>query len=485
MPRSAFGRVAGGSLLAFLVFQLAFPYITYGLAMATGCMATQGACGVVASIIPMALKPLALIALCVVLLIACARRAQVLGLPAWCGLAVPVLIGIDWMYLSLFGAHWGYAMAIGSLGATLPLHAFAGVILVIAMALFPEAAFRPKFGGATLAAALLLAASILLLMLTGLRTILMMRGFYIPFPLDEAALTGLIAALVALYRLVSVRRDEIPRSPERQQDFISHFLVGTFAGVPWKPLSAVALVTAFFAATQVMEILGPSAIFAIPIAIPNIILPTAALYLAILAAAYLLIVRRTFVSLVMLAIALLPIAHWFYLQQAARWDAEREFSEIRSIQTYKPNPLPRSVLIASRNASARSFAGIAGIDAVYLPDNGAYLRFANDGKQRPRYDAQPVAALPAEYLILRTGTESTYREAGRGRGGPFELVHMSPSGEKLVAVRYYGSIQPPAFLPVLMSSGWVPINSSVRSEDLSADIGRFVATALSVGQAGM
>lgn len=473
-------------MLAFAAFQLAFPYITYALVMGLGCNATPGACGVVAAMIPMALKPIALLALCACLASLCVRRSRGLGLPAWAGLVVPLLISFDWQTFAVFGSHWGYAMSNGILGVAIPIHAAAALALLFAMMIYPQSIFRLALRGASGAAALVGLASIALLLVDGVWTAAfsgrLARG--LPFNLQTWALAGLLVSLVALYVLLAGRRDEAQSKPARP-DPVGSLFVRSFGGAPWWVLFPLALLLATGAFAYATEQDAGDAFFWFPLSLVSTILPTALCYLLALVAAWHLVVRHTRLSVLLVVLALLPFAHWAYLRQAVQWEAERETAEVRAVQTYRPAVLPAALVFEGDQGNWRQFAEFASIESVYTGRPGDYRRFdLAEGEEAGR-DPVGVEALPAEYLVLRTGRFSNYQELGRGHGGPFELAYVSPQGEQLVALRYYALKPSPAALPVLTPGGWLSAPDIVRSVGLDARIEAFVQTALTEGQSAL
>jgi hypothetical protein len=138
IDRSGFIFASVASVMIFLALNLAFPYLVYA-----------GGYGL-ALIAMFLLKPLSLIVLCGALAVYCARRARTLGLAwAW-GLAIPVLIGMDWMAV-ITGPLWAFGTP-SAAGVPPPFSwaACSAVLLVAVFALLPTGAFLSEKASARL-----------------------------------------------------------------------------------------------------------------------------------------------------------------------------------------------------------------------------------------------------------------------------------------------------------------------------------------------
>lgn len=135
MSGSQFGVKAAWRVGIFLALTLGFPFIVYGLVIASGADKVGGASGALAVVAGVFLKPLIVLAFLISLLSLCWKRMRSLGLPAPLGLLVPFLLLLDAPYLILAGAHWGVAFTLGAVMVSPPLFAMTAVAMMVAMAL--------------------------------------------------------------------------------------------------------------------------------------------------------------------------------------------------------------------------------------------------------------------------------------------------------------------------------------------------------------
>jgi hypothetical protein len=103
---SEFGRKAAVRIGIFLVLTLGFPFIVYGLIVATGARSIGGASGALAVVAGIYLTPVIVGAFILSMILPCWRRMRSLGLPSWWGLIIPLLFLMDGAALILIGAHW-------------------------------------------------------------------------------------------------------------------------------------------------------------------------------------------------------------------------------------------------------------------------------------------------------------------------------------------------------------------------------------------
>ena len=133
MSGSQFAVKAGWRVGIFLALTIGFPFIVYGLILATNARSVGGAAGAVAVVAGVYLKPLIILGFLISLLAPCWRRMRSLGLPGIVGLVVPLLFLMDWPYLLIVGAHWGVAFSLGIWQVKLPLFALTGLAILLAM----------------------------------------------------------------------------------------------------------------------------------------------------------------------------------------------------------------------------------------------------------------------------------------------------------------------------------------------------------------
>jgi hypothetical protein len=133
MSGSQFGVKAGLRVGIFLALTIGFPFIVYGLIVATGARGVGGASGALAVVAGVYLKPIFIVAFLISLLSPCWRRMRSLGLPGFVGLLAPFLFLMDWPYLLIVGTHWGVAFSLGIWKASAPLYAMIALAMLVAM----------------------------------------------------------------------------------------------------------------------------------------------------------------------------------------------------------------------------------------------------------------------------------------------------------------------------------------------------------------
>lgn len=129
----------GWRTVLFLVLTLGFPFVTLGLAWLTDCRRTSGACGAVALISGLYLKPLIMLAYMAAIIRPSWRRARSIGLhPAW-ALLLPFLILASAPMLLLIGTHWSVGFVWGAMSRPpLPFSAMLALLLMAWLAVMPS-----------------------------------------------------------------------------------------------------------------------------------------------------------------------------------------------------------------------------------------------------------------------------------------------------------------------------------------------------------
>ena len=135
MSGSQFGAKAGWRVGIFLALTIGFPFIVYGLIVATGARGIGGASGAVAVVAGVYLKPLIILGFVISLLSPCWARMRSLGFPGIVGLLVPLLFLLDWPFLMIAGAHWGVGFSLGILRVNLPIFAITALAMLVAMSM--------------------------------------------------------------------------------------------------------------------------------------------------------------------------------------------------------------------------------------------------------------------------------------------------------------------------------------------------------------
>lgn len=133
MTGSQFGVKAGWRVGIFLALTIGFPFIVYGLIVATGAQRVGGAAGAVAVVAGVFLKPVIILGFVISLLSPCWQRMRSLGFPGFIGLLAPFLFLLDWPYFLVAGAHWGVGFSLGILKLNAPLFAITALAMLIAM----------------------------------------------------------------------------------------------------------------------------------------------------------------------------------------------------------------------------------------------------------------------------------------------------------------------------------------------------------------
>lgn len=159
----------------FVAFTLAYPYLLGSLLSASACRGVGGACGALALVVSMYVKPTAYVALVVSLIPITVRRLRDAALPVWLTAAVTLLILSDTGFATAFGAPWLVNFVNGGLMFA-PLGLSIALMALIALAAFPSREVgRSSVLARTLGA--LLAATVLLEM-----TLPAISGAVLPSP---------------------------------------------------------------------------------------------------------------------------------------------------------------------------------------------------------------------------------------------------------------------------------------------------------------
>lgn len=135
MSGSQFGVKAGWRVGIFLALTIGFPFIVYGLIVATGARGVGGASGALAVVAGIYLKPVIILGFVISLLSPCWQRMRSLGFSGFAGLLVPLLFLLDWPFLMIAGAHWGVGFSLGILRVNLPWFAMTALAMLVAMSM--------------------------------------------------------------------------------------------------------------------------------------------------------------------------------------------------------------------------------------------------------------------------------------------------------------------------------------------------------------
>jgi uncharacterized membrane protein YhaH (DUF805 family) len=92
LSRGAYARAVAIRIGLFVAATLAFPFLLYGLAKITNCSSIGGACGALAFVVALYVKPTLYLLLVLSFIGITIRRVRDVGLPVWLAAAVPVLM---------------------------------------------------------------------------------------------------------------------------------------------------------------------------------------------------------------------------------------------------------------------------------------------------------------------------------------------------------------------------------------------------------
>ncbi|CAN5309952.1 hypothetical protein BH10PSE9_BH10PSE9_21700 [soil metagenome] len=171
-----FGLAVGWRVALFAALSFGFPFILYGLGAISNCRSTSGACGAVAAVGSMYLRPIIALGFLALMIGPPIRRTRALGLLGVAGLVIPLLLIADRQFLLLLGAHWSMGFMVGALSIQVPAFLGLALVLLVAMAIVREPVSgedglwrrHGAFGKATLTGILLVSALALFHVIIGL-----------------------------------------------------------------------------------------------------------------------------------------------------------------------------------------------------------------------------------------------------------------------------------------------------------------------------
>lgn len=130
MTRKEYAVAAGWRLGLFIAATVGFPFALFAVLKGSNCASIGGACGALALVIGLYVKPVIFIVFLGSMVAISVRRVRDLGLPAYLGLLVPALLVVDWQFATIVGAPWSVGFVLGGL-FSLPYH-FLSALLCIA-----------------------------------------------------------------------------------------------------------------------------------------------------------------------------------------------------------------------------------------------------------------------------------------------------------------------------------------------------------------
>jgi hypothetical protein len=139
-----FQILAGVAWGVFLLFTAAFPIVAFAIMKVTDCAGVGGACGAVAVIASLYLKPVGYLVFVAILAWAVSARLRRFGVAwAWVILLITALLP-DTVFAVLFGAHWGARFALGGLPPPMPAGLIVGFASTVFLALVADDSPTPR-----------------------------------------------------------------------------------------------------------------------------------------------------------------------------------------------------------------------------------------------------------------------------------------------------------------------------------------------------
>ena len=506
ISRVSLGPASYASRSAIAVTALAaatfgFPLVAWGLLRATHCgVDTCGAVGLVAA---MTLKPVIVLAFLAYLLAISVRRARNAGLPALCGVFVPLMAVADINVMLYVGAGWAYAFSSGVLRLSFPTYLAFSLACICVLCVAPPKSLRLDRSGWLPRVAIALGCLVAALAL--LRSTISFFPFAIMslprpllFPMGIALrfvvvpMLGLLAALLAL-----------AFAPQFAP--ISNGSETASAASPVAPrrwsLKAAAVVVILFATGLTLAQLGRHgfgmmAVLFLP-AYLSLILPTALLYLPAVCALLNLWDRRNAVATGLVLIALLPMASWGLAFESAREARRAELARIAAIPVVPLETMPSSIVTKSYMEHVdcdrlhAAVPGITDIVRVTTFDGHEVLRTTSceNNRRKSLGDWRVIQALPKSFVqMVLGGDEVTFDAPKRtmfAAGGlPVELRYVAPSHNDRLAASYQVFGPEPVFPPLLTAAGWFRGPNEATIEESSARLTDFVIEGLKAATAG-
>jgi uncharacterized membrane protein YhaH (DUF805 family) len=477
----------------FIASVVGFPFFLMALGAATNCRSIGGACGAVGVVGAMSFKPLAFVVFVFSFVGIAMRRARDAGVPGWIGLFIPLLLAADQNFLVYSGTPWAFPFSAGVLHLRLPRYALLALACIAALgALPPRHDSRPSrnpfglMGWVTFGlgifisayAALIALAAIpaaLPLALTALKP-LARTSFLLPFAM--IALAALLAAIVCLGwndKAAQASRPTTDSTADR-------------SSFPAKTLFALSLGIAIV--TFYLVDRGSTWPIGLITRATSDVLPTSLIYFFLLSTLWLAAKRKTVTACGLVALALLPFAHWGYAYWLTEQDHHRQDAEIAAIPTVPLACKPDTMVVDSSNVMPTAAAWKIGMGHLiakgrFGPKLALYERpMPGVPWRQPR----PIEALPDSYLLLKVGRPSSFakpRQVYATAGGPFELRLIEPQRDDLIAVWYREFNPLPAFPPLLTTRGWFRWSNGVTTTEIDAAVYSFLDRALTPQRHGL
>ncbi|WP_271894212.1 hypothetical protein [Candidatus Phyllobacterium onerii] len=438
-----FAYAAGLRIGLFVASILAFPFALYGLKFLTNCRSVDGTCGAVGLVGAMAFKPLVAYLFVLSFLGISLRRSRDAGLPAWIGLAIPLLLAADLNNLIVIGAPWSLAFSQG-IGTSWPRFAVQALACIFILCLLPS---REPTSGTS-------------------------------FPFGNAGKMAFALGLyISFFNVLSVLSGNRALDPYMRPIWM--MMPRPASKCRTKKIWSAIIVS--FVAYALMVETGPLLLISLPVNLTTILLPTFLLYLALIWTIVRSTKARTIGSFLLVALAASPFLHWGYSRWVVSQAEVREAAEIKAIPTIAPGFVPPVLVVESQESVGPVWA-VPQIQRVIWKDGyPEKFRQLERSKRQSFYPAAVIDGVPDTYLLLKRGRSSSFakpKQQYASDGGPYELRIVAPGRNDLIAVSYKTFNPRPSLLPVLTQTGWYRGSNNVMYETVSDSVKDFLLNSL-------
>lgn len=129
ITRGEYAIAVGWRLGLFVAVTVAFPFALAGTLTASKCAGVGGACGALALVIGLYVKPIVFLVFLASLIGISLKRARDLGVPGAIGLLVPALLLADWQFATIVGAPWSVGFVLGGV-FRVPYHFLSALLCI-------------------------------------------------------------------------------------------------------------------------------------------------------------------------------------------------------------------------------------------------------------------------------------------------------------------------------------------------------------------
>jgi hypothetical protein len=488
---SAFAIRAWAAVALCAAVAFALPSFVFALLSGSAC---DDACGIVSSIIFIAVKSVFFFGFVAFLIGIGAPRARDLGLPAVVSLFLPLLVLADTTFGMILQPGWTASVVPAFLPMIFPSYLLAALALLIYLSIAPSNSLHvgnhPRLQQLALAIAIIIGAGAVVRMLP-LWARLMIAGrpsywvtmFDLYAPLLMAPLLGILSVLAWLGRVSPPA--EMTNAAERPP-----------VSLQWKIKHAVAITATITVAFYLVDstIYDPGmtlivALISLPLQLIPTLFPSFLLYLAPTCSIMQLRAERSARSFTFLAASLIPFVLWGVAIYQAYESKKSEISEVAAIPRMSIDHIPSTLVVSNTAGSTPVFCDrirerVPEIKEMIHETNGR--RFEAEDctsvKRGQRGEATKIDNLPDEYLRLKTGRKSSFAKPGQmygAMGEPLELRYVAPGRDDLIAVSFEAFDPYPCAPPMLGASGWLRQSGSANYEDVITRVHAFITDSLS------